>query len=529
MKVMFPVGPAFGWRRLVAVFITGVALVAAGSVIGPVGWWTGVAISALVVVGVLVKWRGAPLLTLAVTRVCPTRLGPSLPAVADHDRTFGAGLVGIRSVGRHLVAVVAVDGSPHSPSVLVHHQVEAAATLPLGVVGAGLRQCDLTLDGIDVVSAGVRVAPRTHHHHAPVYSSRVGDHPAVGQRRTWLVLRLDAIKAAGAIVWRESVAATLAGAAEHLAQGLTSLRIPARVLSASQVAEMDEALLAGLDLGGLRHRFGRLHHGGGYVQTYWVSPRDIATATIDRLWAPETDATVVTVQLRPIPDAGVSVGVLVRYHTGGPLREAPVTGLNPLTGRHELGMAAGLAVPTGGLLVPARRLGARELLVTPIGASGIIVGTTLAGHPLLIDLATPTRATTVSIAGELALTVQVALRAAATGYRVVVNTARPERWQPATAAGLQLVGQSGLGERLPTSAQPWLVVYDETSGPIPEGAAVVVRGVERDAVGADVQIEQVDERSAVIYTRALRPRVRIDLDYERRLIAQDEPNEDAAA
>jgi len=41
------------------------------------------------------------------------------------------------------------------------------------------------------------------------------------------------------------------------------------------------------------------------------------------------------------------------------------------------------------------------------------------------------------------------LRAAATGYQVLVHTARPEQWRPATAAGLQLVGPGGLRERLP--------------------------------------------------------------------------------
>src|SRR5271166_708435 len=524
MTSTFPVGLAGSWRRLVAVFVIGVALMAVGSACGLVGWWIGVAAGTVVAAAVLVKWRGAPLLTLAAMRVHPaaTLGGPPRPA-ADHDRTFGAGPVGIRSVGTHLVAVVAVDGPPHSPSVLVHHQVEAAATLPLGVVAAGLRQYDMTLDGIDVVSAGVRVASKTHHHHAPVYGARVGDPPAVGQRRTWLVLRLDAAKSVSAILWRESVAAAMAAAAEQVAQRLTSLRIPARVLSAAQISEVDEVLLAGADLNGLRRRWGRLWHAGGYVQTYWVSPRDISTAAIDRLWVPDTDATAVTVQLRPTPDGGTAVGVLVRYHTGGPMCEPPLTGLNPLTGRHDHAMAAGLVSPIGGLIVPSRRLRDGEQLATPIGASGMIVGTTPAGHPLLIDLAAPTGTATVTIAGELALVVQVAVRAAATGYRVVVNTTRPERWRQLTAAGLQLVGPDGLGARLPASVHPWLVLYDETSGPTPHGAAVVVRSVDSDAGTGDIHIEQVDDRSAVIHTRAFRSRLRIGLEHERHLAIDVSP------
>ena len=89
-----------------------------------------------------------------------------------------------------------------------------------------------------------------------MYSAEVGDHPAVGQRRTWLVVRLDALASARAIVWRESVAATMSAAAEWLAAELTSLRIPARVLTAAQIRAADEAVLAGIDPKGLDARLG---------------------------------------------------------------------------------------------------------------------------------------------------------------------------------------------------------------------------------------------------------------------------------
>ncbi|MGV7643099.1 type VII secretion protein EccE, partial [Mycobacterium kansasii] len=80
----------------------------------------------------------------------------------------------------------------------------------------------------------------------------VGDHPAVGQRRTWLVIRLDATASARAIVWRESVAATLAAAAEWVAHELNRLRLGARVLDAAQIRAADEALLAGTDPGAMQ-------------------------------------------------------------------------------------------------------------------------------------------------------------------------------------------------------------------------------------------------------------------------------------
>ncbi|BAN91975.1 MULTISPECIES: type VII secretion protein EccE [Mycobacterium] len=522
MKSTFALSVAAGWARVVAVFVVDVAVVAAAAAAGGrPGWWAGVAAAALITGLALLCWRGAPLLTLvwrAVTARRP-RSGVARGQLSDYERSFGPGPVGLRAVGTHLVAVVAVDGPPHSPSVLDYPRVESLAKLPLEAVAAGLDQFDVHLEGIDIVSAGARRAPKTHHPYAPVYSAEVGDHPAVGQRRTWLVVRLDALESARAVVWRESVAATVSAAAEWLAAELTSLRIPARVLTADQIREADEALLAGVDPAAMQAGWSRLRHAGGYVQTYWMSPADISSTNIDRLWAPDTDATVVSVQLRRTENGATTAGVMVRYHTGAPLAEPPLTGLNPFVGRHDAALRTGLlAASAEGLVVPARELATGEKVTVPIGATGIIVGTTASGHPLLVDLRDPTELATVTIAGEFALLVQVALRAAATGYQVLVCTQRPQRWRQVTGAGLQVVGAAGLAEQLPASRYPYVVVYDGVGGPVPTGAAVSVATVgPRSASGADIHIEQDGAGAAVIRTWAFQYRLRINLDYERRL------------
>jgi type VII secretion protein EccE len=522
MRSTFPLSVAAGWPRLVALFVVDVALVATGAAVaGRPGWWAGAALALVVSLLALLRWRGAALLTLAWRSVSKRHVA-DLPGgeLADYERHFGSGRVGIRAVGPHLVAVVAVDGPPHSPSALDYSRVESMTKLPLEAVAAGLEQFDVTLEGIDIVSAGVRRASKSHHPYAPVYSGAVGDHPAVGQRRTWLVVRLDALASARAIVWRESVAATMSAAAEWLAAELTSLRIPARVLTAAQIRSADEALLAGIDPNGLTPGWSRLRHAGGYVQTYWMSPRDISSTTIDRLWAPETAATVVSIQVRRADTGATAVGVMVRYHSGGPLAEPPLTGLNPFVGRHDAGLRAGLlSAGNGGLAVPARELAANEKVAVPIGATGIIVGTLPSGHPLLVDLSDPTELATVTICGEFALLVQVSLRAAATGYQVLVCTQRPGRWRQVIAAGLQVIDTAGLVEQLPASQYPYVIVYDEVAGSVPAGAAVTVRTVDkRSASGADIHIEQEGPGAAVIRTWAFQHRLRINLDYERRLL-----------
>ena len=523
MTPTFPLSLALGWARVVAMFVVDVALLAAGAAAaGRVGWWAGVGAAVLITGTALVRWRGSPLLTLVWRSVSGRSgaLGVPAGALADHDRTFGAGPVGIRAVGPHLVAVVAVDGQPHSPSALAYPRVDTPSKLPLAGVAAGLRQFDVTLDGIDVVSVGARRAFKAHHPYADEYSSEVGDHPAVGQRQMWLVIRLNVTDSARAIVWRESVAATMSAAAEWLAEELTSLRIPARVLNAAQIRVADEALLAGADPDTLRPGWARVRHAGGYVHTYSMTPRAISSDTLDRLWAPDTEATVVTVQLRLTDTGATTVGAVVRYHTGGPLVEPPLTGLNPLTGRQDDGITAGLLVAADVPVAPARELADGERLSVAVGASGFIIGTTFSGHPLLVDVGNPTEMATVTIAAELAVMVQFARRAAATGYQVLVCTERAQRWKEATGAGLQVVGGAGLAEELPRSPRRWMVVYDDVSGPAPKGAAVTVRTVAAgSATGADIHIEQDGPNTAVIRTWSIQSRLRIDLDHERRLCA----------
>ena len=63
------------------------------------------------------------------------------------------------------------------------------------------------------------------------------------------------------------------------------------------------------------------------------------------------------------------------------------------------------------------------------------------------------------------------------------------------------------------------VLTHTVPGTAPQGAAVTVRTVPAGtASGADIHLEQEGARSAVIRTWAFRYRLRIDLDYERRLV-----------
>lgn len=524
MRPTFAIGLALGWRRVTAVFVAVVAVLWVGTLFyGRAALPVAASVAGLAATLAVLTWRGATLTSLVARWASRYRRGrkwltTAVAPAGEHELQWTQTSAAIRSAGRDLVAVVAVDGPSHIPSVLDHHRVQSAATLPVGVIADALRQFDVTLSGIDILSVGRRRAAKTHHHYAATYSSIVGDHPAVGRRRTWCVLRMNSLDNVKAVACRQSVAATLAACAQRLAVELSARHCPARVVDAAELADIDELLTAGVGEQA-RPRWGGVRNESGYLTGYWVSPRDISTATLDRLWAPDSDSTATAIQLRPARGGATTIGVLVRYGTGGPLREPPLTGLNPLSGRHDLAVRASMAdAPVPAVTAPHRVLKSDEELRAPIGSSGVIVGATSAGHPLLVDLgaANPSATATITIAGELALLMQLALRAAGTGYLVLVRSSRPAQWRQATAAGLRLL--SSLPEELPDDGRAVMVVYDRITpaGPV---AAVTIRAVAPGSASvADVHIEQDSPRTAVIRTAGFQYRATIDVSAERNLI-----------
>ncbi|MDT7722262.1 MAG: hypothetical protein QOE94_3273, partial [Mycobacterium sp.] len=317
---------------------------------------------------------------------------------------------------------------------------------------------------------------------------------------------------------RDSVAATLAACAQRLATELVAHRCPARVVDSAELDDADAALLTGID-SDVQSGWAGLSTPNGTLASYSLTPTEISSATLDRLWSPDTDATATTLQLRRASKGEVRIGALVRYATAGPQLRRPLTGLNPLSGRHDLGLLAGLidpAVPP--VLAPQRPLVDDEDLRAPIGATGIIVGTLPSGHPLLVPLqsADPAGTSTVTVAGDLALLVQIAQRSAATGLRVAVVSSRPAPWRDANNAGLRVVRE--LPPELPDNGRGMMVLYDhpQTAGP---RAAVIVRAVERGSASvADVHLEQDSNTTAVIRTAEFQYRIHIDVRAERNQI-----------
>lgn len=358
MKAQPAVGLALPWWRVTGVFLTVVAVLAIASHCpdawhkNHVAWWVGVGVAALITIATLVTVRGIPLAWIPVARVRNWYANPTKALVEactppiDHQRRFGRDVVGIREYGGRLVTVVAVDRTADAVSGRHHQQGTSQAALPIEAIAAALRQFDVHLDGVDVVSVATP-----------------------SDRSTWLVLRMDPQHNVAAVAVRDSLASTLAAATERLAHDIDGPHCQARPLNAAEITDMDTAVLAGLEVNQIRPHWRHLEHPDGYVTSAWVSPRDIADKLVDELQVPEAYVTALTIRLVTRPD-GIDISAFVYYHSKDRLPKSVLRGrgLNRLTGRQLGAVRASLPAPATGrpLLMPSRELGEDEHILIPL-------------------------------------------------------------------------------------------------------------------------------------------------------------------
>lgn len=381
MKRQRRFGLSLSWPRLTTVFVVDVVIMVVASHC-PESWqgtyriafWVGVGLAALVTLLSLVTYHG-----LTVTSGLATWLwdwsadpGSALSAgctpALDYQRKYGRDKVGVRQHEGQLVTVIAINGGDDDSASRLRHR-NSPPTLLVSAVASGLRQFDVHLDDVDIVSVKVR---RGGPEAKAAELSKLDDwgpeewevangEPTSYIRRTWLVLRMNPQRNVAAVAARDSLASTLVAATERLAQDLDGLTCAARPLTAEELAEVDRAVLADLEPTWSRPGWRRLKHFNGFVTSLWLSPSDITTDKLDELWEDETVATVLTIRLtsrggRP------QVSAWVRYHTEKRLRRNVSSGLNRLTGRQLAAVRASLPAPTARplLVVPSRPLRADD-------------------------------------------------------------------------------------------------------------------------------------------------------------------------
>lgn len=368
MKAQAPFALSLPWRRFTAVFIIDVAVLALASHCpdawqqNHIAWWVGVGVAALIAIATLVTVQGIPVALVPVARVGNWHADPKKVAEActrpiDHERRFGRDVVGIREYGDRLVSVIAVEAADAASGRHHHQQQATSETLPIGPIAAALRQFDVRLDGVDIVSVA-----------------------AHGDRKTWLVLRMDPQHNVAAVAARDSLAATCAAATERLAHELDGRHCQARPLNAAEITDVDATVLGGLDTDRIRPHWRHLAHPDGYVTSAWVSPRDITGKLLDELPVPDASVTVVTVRLVNRPGC-IEVSAFVRYHTTERLPASVWRQLNRLTGRQLSALRASLPAPEYGrrLVMPSRELGEDEQIVVGLGEAAPAYAPSAAG------------------------------------------------------------------------------------------------------------------------------------------------------
>jgi type VII secretion protein EccE len=394
MKAQRKLGLALSWSRLTAVFLVDVLILILASHApdswqgdNRVAWWVGVGIAVLVTLLSVVSYHGITVASGLAAWLWDwssdpgTALGAGCTPPTDYKRRFGRDTVGVREYRGLLVAVVEVGGGQGDPTGRHRHRSGygsgSAPFLPVAAVADGLRQFDIHLDAIDIVSVRVRggaeaaKASASLEEWGPEEWETVGDRPVGDRRRTWLVLRMNPQRNVAAVVCRDSLASTLVAATERLVQDLDGQSCAARPLTADELAEVDSAVLADLEPTWSRPGWRHLKHFNGYVTSFWVSPSDIDSEMLNDLWlsdAPEVGATVLTMRLTS--QAGQpKLSAWVRYHSDGRLPRELTTGLNRLTGRQLAAVRASLPAPSTRppLVVASRGIRDHDELELPVG------------------------------------------------------------------------------------------------------------------------------------------------------------------
>jgi type VII secretion protein EccE len=403
-------------------------------------WWLALIAVLPVVVGVGLRYRGDTALGWLARAMRRRNRSVLIPDAVSVELP-GVGPIGMRIDGQYALTVIALHGRSFPATVLVPEGADTLDVVPLDAVGALLRQFGgLELDSIDVVSAGSRVAPDGRY--TPRYDEVIGDRPAVGQRRTWLMLRLCPQACLNALAYRGDVGVAVAAATERIRQAAVRQGCRASTCSAEQLDAVTGALLGGHDVERFEERWSHLRAGNDYLSTYLIAGEDLSSRLLADLWTIRSKMTVTLLRLTRDPAGGVDVAGLVRLHTKNPLTHPPLAALHPLPGKQICALCASLPFGNRSLEMDLSRRpldGARGLSV-PVGPCGPMVGMTIDGVALLMPFTDPLKHCTVAIQADFDVQASLLLRATAAGATAVVHTDRPHVWEPICDERMMLAG-----------------------------------------------------------------------------------------
>lgn len=429
-----------------------------------------IALQIFVVAGIVVAlglgrpgWQGAVAgLVVALLLVAPIARGTTVPrALAlrgrfQHNRRRRTGKsapaslptepfdvptpdgqqIGFRWNGATLLSLLKIDENPRALTVLEPGVTVSGEMVPVQALLDCLRQFDITLESIDIISQGARSAGHTDV--AAVYDSVLGPLPAIAQRTVWIAVRFNPSRCAEAVRRRggdrDGILRAATTATRRVANRLAEAGLRPQFLSASGIAAATNQLSDGVSLATVEETWEDCREGQFRLSSFAVQPNMLTTAGLGLLWTVPSYSTTVCLSLREAAEEDVvQVRGLVRFDSDVRV-PTQLRGLTPLHGQQFSALAATLPIPavpgTGRIEHWASGLRADALseLALPASGCGQVIGADQEGRAVALPLFGP-QIRRVEIVGTLHLAQQVVLRSLALGARVLVHSRRPAFWR----------------------------------------------------------------------------------------------------
>ncbi|MFQ6331532.1 type VII secretion protein EccE [Nocardia sp. CWNU-33] len=430
-------------------------------------WWVGATVVSVLLVMVTVRVNGRTTVRWMIDWAA-YRLGRTARARerAQHaeirDVEVATGVCGIHKAGTTLVAMIQLAPNLDLPTVISEQTLYTEDTIPIDVLLPMLDQFGIAVD-IDIVTTGQRV--RSTGNYSMLYDQLIGSHPVVGDRLTWLVVRLDQERNLSALAKRgrcEVVAPkALASAAHRIAGRLRERGFAAHALPSGALREATRLLHAGVELSDLRETWTTLESSapGRCVTSFVIDWTRLDGVGLDDCWSWNRGRTTLVVSLT---EGESGPRALVRF-VGPAVTTEPPDYLRLLKGRQSTALMASLPTAISVRALPADESGsefapddlAADLSVA-IGPNGQIIGS-ISGQPrhtLALPLFDPARYNprrrTIDVHAMLPVAQQIILRAMVVGADVEIHSARPNSWRQLIAAvgdasSLRLVPDDGVG------------------------------------------------------------------------------------
>jgi type VII secretion protein EccE len=357
-------------------------------------WWAGIAVVALFLVLTLVTFFGRRIsgwvaATYAFRR--RRRRALDVPSEPEVGATVKPGdHVAVRWEDDVLVAVVELIPRPFTPTVIVDGKAQTDDLLDTRLLEQLLSVHCPDLEA-DIVSAGYRVGQTAAFEVRKLYQEVIGADPAPAYRRTWVVLRADALRASKSASRRDVGAAGLArylvASTTRIADQLASHGVDA--VCGRSFDDFDHAT----DVGFEREKWATIRGHDTYTVAY------TAPAGPDAWWSTRADRIVTRVRVAPdtTPRASVLLTTLAK----------------PKTPRGFYRLYGGQRPALEG-----RSLVAHRHCQLPIGSAGVLIGETVNKCPVYMPFDDVDVSLSLADAPTFA---QFAVRAAAAGGMVTIG------------------------------------------------------------------------------------------------------------